>query len=191
MKNKVNFRLYAVPILVVVMLVLLTGSVFAIQLYSDVTNMSGLHLQGTFTTATPALMVDQQGAGKIFELRDSATPVFSVNDGGAVSQSGDLAISGVTNLGNTLTTISGNQTITPSGSVLTVAPTVLSTITLATGSATAGDLLLVLNTVSTNTNIVDTGATAGGGSIDLGTNDPALFIFLNGKWVEIASPDNS
>jgi len=103
----------------------------------------------------------------------------------------DLTVDDTFNIDDSAIAISGTQTITPTASVLLVSPSVASTITLATGSATAGDLLLVLNTVTTNTNIVDTGATAGGSSIDLGANDNALFIYLNSKWVEIASPDNS
>lgn len=104
---------------------------------------------------------------------------------------GNLIVDDVFNIDDTVTAISGSQTVTPSATVLTVAPTVASTITLATGSASAGDFLLILNTVATNTNIADTGATDGGGSIDLGQNDLALFIFLNSIWVEVTSPDNS
>jgi len=127
----------------------------------------------------------------------SGADISLYSDSGATQKinldgaNGDITLDGTLNIDDTAITISGAQTVTPTASVLVVAPSVASTITLATGSASAGDFLLVLNTVATNTNIVDTGATAGGGAIDLGLNDNALFIFLNSKWVEIASPDNS
>lgn len=36
-------------------------------------------------TATPAMVVDSLGVSRIFEVRDAATPVFSVNNGGTVT----------------------------------------------------------------------------------------------------------
>ena len=51
-----------------------------------VTNLDMLHLAAptTVATATPALMVDCYGLGNCIEVRDAATPVFAINDGGAV-----------------------------------------------------------------------------------------------------------
>jgi hypothetical protein len=59
-----------------------------------VTNFDEIHLGANSGTATPALMVDQDGAGVIFEVRDAATPVFSINDGGGVAlgTGGDLTV---------------------------------------------------------------------------------------------------
>lgn len=48
-------------------------------------------------TATPAMIVDSLGVSNLFEVRDAATPVFTVNDGGAVSwPSGNLAVTAPT-----------------------------------------------------------------------------------------------
>lgn len=91
-------------------------------------------------------------------------------------------------LGSTLVS---TQTLTPAATFYEFAPATVLTLTLATGSATVGDLLILQNTVSTNTVILDTGATGGGSNITLGLNDLALFIFTNTKWVEIVSIDNS
>lgn len=126
-------------------------------------------------------------SGCEIEVQPGAT--FDLQSGTTIG--GDLVVDDTFNIDDTVVAISGSQTVTPTYSMMTVAPTVASTITLATGSAEAGDLLLILNTVTTNTNIVDTGATVGGAGIDLGQNDLALFVFLNSVWVEIASPDNS
>lgn len=79
--NEIRLSLNAKMFLILTAVVVLVAAAPAF----DVSNMDGLHLQGSFGTATPSLLVDQQGTGKILELRDNATPVFSVNDGGAVS----------------------------------------------------------------------------------------------------------
>jgi hypothetical protein len=167
-----------------------------------VSNMDGLHLQFASGTATPILMADQQGTGRLFELRDNATPVFSVDDGGAVTQSGAATLSngltvsaggadvtGILGLPATAYALTGAQTITPTATYYELAPAAVLTATLAGG--TAGDLLILANTVTTNTIIVDTGATAGGGNITLAENDIAGFIKVDDTWVELFSPDNS
>ncbi len=46
-------------------------------------------------TATPAMVIDSLALGNILEVRDAATPVFTVNDGGAVVAAGSLSIAGV------------------------------------------------------------------------------------------------
>lgn len=77
----------------------------------DVSNMDGLHLQGSFGTATPILRADQQGTGKILELLDNGTPVFSVNNGGA-------AVGLVLQYGSSgKKLVCGSQTITGTGTV--------------------------------------------------------------------------
>jgi len=53
-----------------------------------VTNLSSLHLSDTGETATPVLLVNQDGAGKVVEFQDGGTPVWSLTNGGSVEQSG-------------------------------------------------------------------------------------------------------
>jgi len=117
--------------------------------------------------------------------------VFSGPLAGAVSALNDLTVDDTLNIDDTDNALAGTQTITPTATFYEFAPATTLTLTIATGSATVGDFLILQNTVSTSTVIVDTGATVGGGNITLGANDLALFIFTNTKWVEIASPDNS
>lgn len=105
---------------------------------------------------------------------------------------GDLDGSAVLDTLNTAVTayaLTGAQTLTPTVTYYNLAPAAVLTLTL--GAGTAGDLLILHSTVATNTVIVDTGATVGGGNVTLAADDMALFIFGNSKWVEIASPDNS
>lgn len=104
---------------------------------------------------------------------------------------GNVTVNDLLNLSDTDSTLNGTQTLTPTATFYEFAPTAVLTLTLATGSATVGDVLILQNTVTTNTVVVDTGATVGGGNITLGQNDLAVFIYTNSKWVEIASPDNS
>lgn len=142
-------------------------------------------------TANPALIVDSAGVSNLLEVRDAATPQFTINNGGASTFASDLTTAGVVAWDDTDSALTGAQTITPTYSYLQVSPTAVLTITLATGSAADGDLLIVHNLVATQTDIIDTGATVGGGNINLGQDDIAIFIFGDGVWVEIASPDNS
>lgn len=50
-----------------------------------VTNFDSVHLRDTGPTAQPVLRADQLGTGKVVEFMDSGTPVWSINDGGAVN----------------------------------------------------------------------------------------------------------
>jgi len=103
-----------------------------------------------------------------------------------------LVITNVLNIADADSVLSGTNTITPTSSYLQTAPVdQVLTMTIATGAAVDGDILIVHNLNTTNTVIIDTGATAGGGNITLGQDDPAGFIFGDGVWVELFSPDNS
>ncbi len=102
---------------------------------------------------------------------------------------GDATLSGLVNIAPTSYALTGAQTLTPTVSYYELAPAAVLTLTLGTGSA--GDYLILANTVTTSTVIVDTGATVGGGNITLGENDIAEFINVDGTWAEISSPDNS
>lgn len=103
-----------------------------------------------------------------------------------------LAVQEILNLNDTDSTLTGAQTLTPAATFYEFTPTAILTLTLGTGSAEVGDFLVIQNSSAvTNVVIIDTGATQGGGNVTLGTNDPAMFIYSNSKWIEIASPDNS
>lgn len=104
----------------------------------------------------------------------------------------DLIVDDTLNIDDTDSTITATQTLTPTGTFYEFNPTATLTLTLATGSAEVGDLLILQNlNGSYSVVIVDTGATVGGSNVTLGQNDLALFFYTNSKWVEIASPDNS
>ncbi len=177
--------------LVVAILVVLLVALPAAGQLEGITNFNGVHMaQSSFATATPQLLIQNGGAGVSVEVRDAnATPVWSVDSAGGVTQTGDTTLSGLINLSPAAYTLTGAQTLTPTVSYYELAPAAVLTLTLGTGSA--GDWLIIANTVTTSTVIVDTGATAGGGNITLGENDIAEFINIDGTWAEIASPDNS
>jgi hypothetical protein len=153
-----------------------------------VTHFSGMEVSGS---ETDELVVNQTSTGDVVEFRDNGTVVFRVADGGTVTVDPDLIVDDTLNIDETAYALTGTKTITPTATYYQLAPTAALTLTLSTASAGAGDLLILHSTVATNTIIVDTGATVGGGNITLSTNDLALFIYGNSKWIEIASPDNS
>ena len=61
-----------------------------------VTNLDSLHLSDNGGTATPVLLVNQDGTGAIAEFRDAGTAVWTLADGGAVTQAGGLDLNGQT-----------------------------------------------------------------------------------------------
>lgn len=192
---------FSLPIIMSAIFLVLAA--FAFQ-FEGVTNFDGVHLQATsFATATPLFMVNNNGGSRSVEVRNAnSTPVWSVDTDGTINQTGSMAGSSATfdtdvtiddtiNLDDTDSALTGAQTITPTYTYLQVSPVAVLTATLATGAAADGDLFIIHNLVATTTTVVDTGATAGGGNITLNQDDIAIFIFGDGVWVEIASPDNS
>lgn len=111
---------------------------------------------------------------------------------GDVTASADLSVDDTLNLDETAYTSTGAQNLTPTATFYELAPAATLTLTLQTGSAAAGDLLILASTVATSTVIVDTGCTVGGSTVSLGSDgDMAIFIYTGAAWCEIASPDNS
>jgi len=82
-----------------------------------VTRFDMLHLSAPTAvgSATPALMVDCSGVGNCFEIREAATPVFSINSG-AVSRTGDDTVTGsFTVTGDTALGDAAGDTVTVTG----------------------------------------------------------------------------
>lgn len=97
-----------------------------------VSNFDSIHLSDTGGTATPVFLANQSGTGKILELQDAGTPVYSVNDGGGVSQTGDQTLTGDFSL---------------AGNAIVAGPTVATTATPMASLNTAADApdLLVIS----------------------------------------------
>jgi len=61
---------------------------------ADITNFDGLHLSGTFATATPQLLLQNNGTSNSLEIRDgSATPIVYVDADGNATFTGDVDLS--------------------------------------------------------------------------------------------------
>lgn len=88
-------------------------------------------------------------------------------------------------------TVTGAQTLTPTVSMYLLAPSAVATVTLATGNAVAGDMLILVGTVATNTVIVDTGATGTGAARTIGNTDVWTGYYNGSVWVEESFADNS
>ena len=98
-------------------------------------------------TATPALVVDSLGVSNLLEVRDAATPVFTVNDGGVVvgnvlqyGSSGERAVAASASITGTGTVAHGLTTVT--WAVCTLAEDV---------GAGAGDAAYISVAISGNT----------------------------------------
>lgn len=171
-----------------------------------VTNLSGLDVAAptVVATAIPAAVVDSLGVSNLFEVRDAATPVWAINDGGAVVQTGnttqtgnlaltgDIALTGGLDLSGLLQTSFTNYTVTDG---LTITPTVTTyaldtagavTITLA-ASADEGQLLILINDDANATIIADTNVrTSTGSALTMaGAHDILVFIFQDSEWLEL------
>lgn len=97
---------------------------------------------------------------------------------------GRTSVEGIWGLAPINYTAYGNQTLTPTGSLYLLAPTATLTVSLATGDALPGDLVILISKVATTTNITDTGATVGGGNLSLSQYDTVGFIYDGTEWVQ-------
>jgi len=166
----------------------------------DVTNLTGLEIVAptTMPTATPAAVIDSLGLSNILEVRDAATPVFAIQNGGNIAQTGDIALTGGLDLSGLLQTSFADLTVT-NGYVIT--PTVTTyaldtagavTITLA-ASADEGQLLILINDDANAVIIADTNLrSSNGAAITLtAANDIAVFIYQDAEWNELLLITNS
>jgi hypothetical protein len=149
---------------------------------------------GVLCTAVPyANCVEIWNGFDIIVYSDEASTQKYLMDGatGTIDSEGDVILAGVVTTEESDNTTTGAQTLVPTKTYYHFAPTAVTTVTISTTGVVEGDWLVIHNLVSTSTVIVDTTATVGGGNITLGTDDVAGFIYGDGVWVEIFSPDNS
>lgn len=113
-----------------------------------VTNFDSIHLRDSGPTSQPVLRVDQRGAGKVVEFMDGGTPVFSINDGGGIAQTG-------------LETLSGGLSVAPN--IVVVAPTAIATATPAAyiNNAGAHNSLVIAKNATPNFTVGNAGAVTG------------------------------
>lgn len=88
---------------------------------------------------------------------------------------------------------SGAMTVTPNlsqTSVFLLSPTSTMTLTLSTTGALPGDMVLLVGSVATTTNLVDTGATGTGAARDIADTDVWFGVFNGSKWSEVSFVNN-
>ncbi len=164
-------------------------------------------------TATPGLRVDSRGVGNLLEVRDAATPVFAINNGGSITlQQGEIianVIDGTIALTATTISAAGNLQTTGFGryaAVSSIAVTQNSTITptgtyqpltaagaVSTGSlvcGTAGNLIVLTNTSANNIVISDTGTIMLSGDLTIGQYDTLTLLSDGTNCLEITFTNN-
>ena len=143
-------------------------------------------------TATPAMVVDSLGVSNILEVRDAATPVFTVNNGGGFVAAGTGDLQGNVDFDALIVPSFADETITD-GEVLT--PTVMVyaldssgavTMTLA-ASASEGQLLILIGDDANAIVINDTNVrTSTGAALTLNQYDVVMWVYQDAEWIEIA-----
>lgn len=181
--------------------------------YAAVTNFGAIHISDANPTSIPALKVNQIGAGKIVEFSDAATPIFSVNNGGAVRISIPTAVATavpgvmiqgygvgnpleVRNVGGTpvfAVDADGNTTYTGftsaggvvNAEVAVIAPTAAGTATpaMVVDSLGAGNVLLDIRDSATPVFSINNG----GGWTSTGAGAHASGQTVN-SWAKVAAP---
>lgn len=104
---------------------------------------------------------------------------------------GGAIIQNILNLDPITATDTGAHNLTPVGSLYLYNPSAIGTVTLQTGSASSGDIVILVNISSNAVTIADTGATPGGSTVVLGENDVAAFVYTGSLWACIFNSDNS
>jgi cytoskeletal protein CcmA (bactofilin family) len=170
-------------------------------------NLDGaVDIDGNLTSATGAFTVadtlNTTGAVTFDSTFDvdgnvsSGTGAFTVSDTinvtGNATLDADLIVDDTFNIDDTTYSSVGAQTLDPTASMYLLSPATTLTLTLATTTSVAGDIVWFVSTVATDTVIVDTTATAGGGNRTLGTaGDVIGFIYNGSVWSEAFFSDNS
>jgi hypothetical protein len=127
-------------------------------------------------TGTPALVVDNAGVGAAFEVRDAGTPVWAVNDGGSVSQTGDQAVTGDL-------TLTGDLSVTGSGAIAQATAATTATPAVVIDSSAAGAKLLDVRDAATPVFSINNGGSWT--STGAGTHSSGQTI---NNWAVVAAP---
>lgn len=137
--------------------------------------------------------VESWNGSDIVTYSDAGSTQTALIDGatGAATFANDVTVDDVFNVDENDNAQTGAQTLVPTATYYQFSPTSVLTLTISTTGVLEGDFLILHNLVTTSTTIADTGATVGGGVVTLGQDDLAMFIYGDGVWIEIASPDNS
>jgi hypothetical protein len=107
------------------------GSYAGVQTFN---NNAIVNAPTSVATAVPAFSVDSLGVSNLFEVRDAATPVLQVNNGGAIVTTGSLDVGGTLNYGTNNLYVMGYAS--SGNAIICGSATVTDTATIATGLTT-------------------------------------------------------
>lgn len=175
--------------------------------YASVTNFGAIHIRDANPTGVPALKVNQQGAGVIFQADDGGTPVARIPNGGGVDiVVGDLQFGNGETINNTTdgfigytggqlwstTTITAANATTYTVSAYTVYNMdSASAVTITLAACTEGGPVIIAGDDANNITIADTNIrTSDGAAAVVGQYDVWFAICVDSEWLEIANITN-
>lgn len=167
-----------------------------------------LRIQGhTTQTSNPNLLVVEQSGGTDVFYATNAGAVYAAGAvdfastlevvgasefTGTATFYGDVSVDDTLNLDETAYTTTGTHTLTPTTTLYELNPSAVATITLDTGSAAKGDLLILVNISANNVVIADSNIlTSDGSAVTLGQYDVIVFVYVGSAWYEVSRSANS
>ena len=142
-------------------------------------------------TATPALMADSLGVSNLFEIRDAATPVFTVADGGNVTLTGNQTLDALLLHSSTEITPTAGQIITPTTTFYSISASGAVSMTLG-GSCTDGQVVFLYGDDAQTITVNDTNIRTSDGSAEtFGQYDLVQWICDDNDWILVSISANS
>lgn len=149
--------------------------------------MSGIALMVALAAGVLGLVGNQpEAVSDDITARSFQTEVYNTDGGDrlVVDDGGDIDIGGNLEFTPGAFSLTGAQTLTPTATFYQVSSASLLTLTIATGAAEGGDVVLLQNTSAVTHTIADTGATVGGSTRSFSPDDLIGFIFDGSNWIE-------
>ena len=142
-------------------------------------------------TATPAAVIDSLGVSNLFEVRDAATPVAYIADGGHSTFTTVVDVGTFVNLSEAAaTTVTDGAVFTPTATYCPITAGSEVTPTVSTSGYVSGDLLILINEGTNTINLADSGTMMLTAAWAADQYDLLALWFDGTNWIELSRADN-